>query len=220
MDVIDEYVTDLGSRLRGPGRADLLAEARDGLEDAAEAYARAGLSPAEARSRAVADFGPVAEIARGYQSLLALAHGARTLRTLLLLPPLAHLMWELNRSLWFGLYFGSDTPVPGWYVLLATANDSTAWVVAGVALCALLVGRRMVVRGVGSGRLARLAGWCAAGGVAAVVAGYLAILVGTAVLSPGVLLFSPPVVVGSLVSLAMCVRLGTMARRCLVLSAA
>ncbi|NUT93909.1 MAG: hypothetical protein HOY78_18005 [Saccharothrix sp.] len=218
MDVIDDYVTALGARLRGPGRADLLTEARDGLEDAAEAYVSAGLDDGEARRRAVADFGPLPEIARDYQSLVALAHGARTLRTLLLLPPLAHLMWELNRALWFGLYFGEDTPVPGWYVLLATVNDSTAWVVAGLALAALLAGRRLAVRGVGSVRLARWAGWCATGGVTAVVAGYAAILVGTAVLSPGVLLFSPPVVVGSLVSLAMCGWLGLSARRCLALA--
>ncbi|GAA0214888.1 permease prefix domain 1-containing protein [Saccharothrix mutabilis subsp. mutabilis] len=221
MDVIDDYVTALGRRLRGPRRAvaDLLTEARDGLEDAAEALSAAGLPDREARARAVADFGPLPVVARDYQSLLALAHGARTLRTLLLLPPLAHLMWELNRALWFGLYFGEGTPVPGWYVLLAAVNDSTAWVVAGAALGALLVGRRLTLRGVGSSRLARWAGLCAAGGVVAVVAGYVAILVGTAVLSPGVLLFSPPVVAGSLVSLAMCVRLGAMARRCLALAA-
>ncbi|MEU7528862.1 permease prefix domain 1-containing protein [Saccharothrix sp. NPDC042600] len=221
MDVIDDYVTALGHRLRGPRRAvaDLLTEARDSLEDAAEALSAAGFPEREARARAVADFGPLPVIARDYQSLLALAHGARTLRTLLSLPPLAHLMWELNRAQWFGLYFGEDTPVPGWYVLLATVNDSTAWVVAGAALGALLVGRRLALRGVGSSRLARWAGLCAAGGVAAVVAGYVAILVGTAVLSPGVLLFSPPVVAGSLVSLAMCVRLGAMARRCLALAA-
>ncbi|WP_152360421.1 permease prefix domain 1-containing protein [Microlunatus speluncae] len=63
LDPIGATVAELGRRLPAPLRpAGLLAEIRDGLDDAAAAYRRAGLSPAEAADRAVADFGPIDEI--------------------------------------------------------------------------------------------------------------------------------------------------------------
>ncbi|MGN9783308.1 permease prefix domain 1-containing protein [Nonomuraea sp. ZG12] len=71
--VIDDYVDRLHRRLKGPPRIkrDLLAEARDGLLDATDAWQRRGLGRAEAERTAVREFGPFGEIARGYQRELS-----------------------------------------------------------------------------------------------------------------------------------------------------
>lgn len=52
---IDDYLRTLGAALHGPSRlkAELLAEARGGLEDAADAYTLSGLDPRAAQRRAV-----------------------------------------------------------------------------------------------------------------------------------------------------------------------
>ena len=78
--MIDRYVTELDRALRGPraAKADLLAEARDGLVDAADAYEESGLDRQSAERRAVADFGPVHVVASDYQAELGLAQGRRT----------------------------------------------------------------------------------------------------------------------------------------------
>jgi hypothetical protein len=219
--VIEDYVTALDRRLRGPSHVkdDLLAEARDSLDDAASAYRDAGLTPTDAQRRAVAEFGPVAVIARDYQGLLGLAHGVRTLRTLLLVLPLAHVMWELNRRFWIGAWNDFDAPPPDWYLWIARANDSTGWVVAGTALCALLAGRLLARRGVRAVTLARLAGAVAVTAVAATAAGNIAIMAATAHLDASRLLLSPPVAVATGVSFLITLRLAVLARRCLVFSA-
>jgi hypothetical protein len=71
-DPIDEHLARLAARLPLlPGRRrDLLVEARDGLEDAAEAYRGAGLGAREAAQRAVADFGTVDELTAHYANQL------------------------------------------------------------------------------------------------------------------------------------------------------
>ncbi|MEX3105992.1 MULTISPECIES: permease prefix domain 1-containing protein [unclassified Streptomyces] len=78
--MIEHYVAELDRALRGPRavKADMLAEARDGLADAAEAYEESGLDRASAEACAVADFGPVERIAPEFQTELALAQGRRT----------------------------------------------------------------------------------------------------------------------------------------------
>ncbi|GGP60707.1 permease prefix domain 1-containing protein [Saccharothrix coeruleofusca] len=219
--VIDEYVTSLRERLRGPEhvKEDLLAEARDSLDDAAAAYRSGGLAEEAAQRRAVADFGPAAVIAREYQGLLALAHGARTLRTLLLVP-VAHLGWELNRGFWVGAWPRFDVPPPDWYLAVARANDSAAWVVAAVAVASLLAGRWLVRRGVAAGTLARLAGAVSAVSVAAVLSGNLAIMTATALVDAARLALPPPVAAATLVPMAIALRLAVLARRCLLLTPA
>jgi hypothetical protein len=54
----DAYIAGLGRALSGPGRkkADLLAETKDGLEDATEAMEADGLTRWEAEQQAVADY--------------------------------------------------------------------------------------------------------------------------------------------------------------------
>ncbi|MFJ5225021.1 permease prefix domain 1-containing protein [Streptomyces sp. NPDC088400] len=104
--MIDRYVAELDEALYGPRtvKADLLAEARDGLIDAAEAYEESGLDRASAERRAVADFGPVGTIAPDYQTELALAQGRRTavlISAVLTIQPVA--WWMLLRLAGHGM---------------------------------------------------------------------------------------------------------------------
>lgn len=218
--VIDDYVSALDRRLRGPDhvKGDLLAEARDSLDDAAAAHRDRGLPDEAAQRRAVAEFGPVAAVARDYQGLLGLAHGARTLRTLMLVLPLAHLIWELNRAFWIGAWQDFDAPPPPWYLLVARFNDSASWAVAGMAVLALLVGRRLARTEVSTLTLARLAGAVAVVAVGVALSGNLAILAATAHLDAARLVLSPPVALATLFSLAVLLRLAVLARRCVVFS--
>src|SRR5690349_5501816 len=93
---IDDYVSGLGRSLRGPSRLrrDLVAEARDGLDDAAEAHVEQGVGRAEAERKAVAEFGPMTEIARAYQEELAAHQGRRMAATLFVTVPLMTLIWS------------------------------------------------------------------------------------------------------------------------------
>lgn len=83
--LIDTYLTELAGALRGPRRAkaDLLAEARDSLIDATEAYEAGGVDRGTAERQAVRDFGAVSEIAPGYQAELGLSQGKRTILLIL-----------------------------------------------------------------------------------------------------------------------------------------
>ncbi|MGM1060130.1 permease prefix domain 1-containing protein [Saccharothrix sp. Mg75] len=218
--LIDDYVTALDRRLRGPAalKDDLVAEARDSLADAADAHRSRGLPDHDAEHRAVTEFGPVATVARDYQSVLGLAHGARTLRTVVLVLPTAHVLWELNRRFWIGAWGAFPAPPPDWYLLVARANDSASWVVAGAALLALLTGRALARRGVAATTLARLAGAVAAVAVTTAAGGNVAIVLATAHLDASRLLTSPPVLAASLVSLLVLARLAVLARRSVVFS--
>lgn len=220
--VIDDYVTALDRRLRGPDpvKDDLLAEARDSLHDAAAAHRDRGLADDDAQRRAVAEFGPVAAIAREYQGLLGLAYGARTLRSVMLVIPLAYVMWELNRRFWIGAWNDFDAPPPDWYLAVARFNDTSAWLVAGIAVLALLVGRRLARTTVSTLTLARLAGVVAVVAVGVSLLGNVAILAATAYLDATRLLMSPPVAAATVVSFVIALRLAVLARRCVVFSSA
>jgi hypothetical protein len=218
--VIDDYVTDLDRRLRGPDpvKDDLLAEARDSLHDAAAAHREAGLDEEAAQRRAVAEFGPVTAIAREYQGLLGLAYGARTLRSVMLAVPLAYVMWELNRKFWIGTWADFGAPPPDWYLVVARANDRSTWFVAGVAVLALLVGRRLARTAVSTTTLARLAGVVAVVAVGVSLLGNVAILAATAYVDAARLVMSLPVAAATVVSFAIALRLAVLARRCVVFS--
>jgi hypothetical protein len=135
--VINRYADGLASALRGPRRlrADLVAEARDSLMDAAEAYLAAGVRPAEAARRAVAEFGDYREIVPGYQAELAAAQGRRTAlwmaTALPVLQVLAPLMWW--RTTWTHTH-----SAPGYWLL--TENFDYLSVGATAAAIVLLVG--------------------------------------------------------------------------------
>ncbi|GLZ35756.1 hypothetical protein Lesp02_79430 [Lentzea sp. NBRC 105346] len=219
--MIDDYVGELGGRLRGLKNAklDLLAETRDSLTDAVEAYLRKGVDEAEAHRRAVAEFGPVDEIAVEYQEELAVSYGARTLQTMAIVLPLMHMLWELNRWLFIGSWSDFRGPVPHWYILIAKANDMTGGVAAGVAIAALIAGRYLSRGRTRAITMARLAGGIAMLSVVVVILGNIAIAAATvqigAQIDLGRLALSPPMFVvtaGSWVALGM---LGVLARRCL-----
>ncbi len=74
---IDDVLARLGHRLPRllGSRRDLLAEVRGGLEDAAEAHRRHGLSPLAAEARAVDELGAVEEVAAAYAELGAARAG-------------------------------------------------------------------------------------------------------------------------------------------------
>jgi hypothetical protein len=78
--LIEAYAAELDSALRGPRgvKADIVAEALDGLLEATEAYRESGLDEDGAQRRAIADFGAVPQIAPGFQVELGLSQGRRT----------------------------------------------------------------------------------------------------------------------------------------------
>ncbi len=157
-DDIDDFVAGLNERLRGPRRVrtDLVAEARDGLVDAAEAYEAAGLCPAEASRRALADFGAYREVVPDYQAELAVAQGRRTMLLIAVALPLlvvtAPLMWW--HSPWAG-----HVQLPVNYSRLTIGFDVLS--VMGAALATLvLVGYGWGSRYIRDGaRLTEAVGW-------------------------------------------------------------
>jgi hypothetical protein len=141
---IDDYLLALDSRLRGPARvkADLVAEARGGLEDAAEAYVRDGLDPRAAQERAVADFGAPDELAPAYQAELTAGQGRRLALVLALLP--AGMLTA--DSLWWRPPGEPEAP-PTLFLFMVQALDWISYAVGALALLALFLlgagGRRM-----------------------------------------------------------------------------
>ncbi|WP_169982366.1 permease prefix domain 1-containing protein [Microbispora sp. H10836] len=145
---VDEYVASMRHALRGPrgAKRDLLAEARDSLLDAAEAYESEGLPRAEAERLAVADFGTVPEIAPGFQGELAVSQGRRTAALLFLSVPLTAFLWSV---IWrvFPETMRVEQVKPDWFGLLARTVDLLqlgVGVVGGLALLALGRGIRRV----------------------------------------------------------------------------
>ncbi|NUO98624.1 MAG: hypothetical protein HOV96_23265 [Nonomuraea sp.] len=147
---IDDYVADLDRALAGPpgAKRDLVVEARDSLSDTADAFEADGLERAEAERLAVAEFGPVAEIAPGYQSELTAVAGRRLGLLLFISVPLTALMWSLvwriypaDPSAWAG--------VPAWYRVISRLLDVTQLVTGvygGLTLLALGRGARWIRR--------------------------------------------------------------------------
>jgi hypothetical protein len=111
-DVVEEYLSGLSARLIGPGRAkrELLAEARDGLVDATEAYLDAGLPRAEAGRLAVRDFGGYRQVVPSYQTELAVSQGRRTALLVAVTMPAvlvaSRLMWTGPRDALLSHAFG------------------------------------------------------------------------------------------------------------------
>lgn len=108
--MIDAYLTELGTALRGPRRAksDLLAEARDHLVDTTEKYERDGLERPAAERAATADFGALAEIVPAYQAELGLAQGHRTALGVLFMSAAQPFVWGYA----FRWVSGSSTAQP------------------------------------------------------------------------------------------------------------
>ena len=96
MSVADSYVAALDAALVGPGRVrrGLVQEARDHLEDATDAYVRAGYAEVESQRRAVEDFGRLEEVVPAFQSTLAVASSRRTAALLLGVLSIQPFLWD------------------------------------------------------------------------------------------------------------------------------
>jgi hypothetical protein len=148
--VIDDYVTGLSRTLRGPRgpKLDMVTEARDSLLDTAEALEGDGLDRAEAERIAVEEFGPISEIAPGYQEGLSISAGRRLACLLFLSVPLTSLMWSL---IWYVIPTDPTAYAtwPGWFVPVARGLDIlqlSGGALSGVALVALGRGLRRIRR--------------------------------------------------------------------------
>ncbi|WP_432943400.1 permease prefix domain 1-containing protein [Kribbella sp. CA-253562] len=99
---VDAYMADLNRALSGPRRrrADLMAEARDSLEDATEAYEADGLDRVEAERRAVDDFGDLAVVVPGYRAELGIAQSRRTAVLLFLVMIAQPIVWQEGAWAW------------------------------------------------------------------------------------------------------------------------
>jgi hypothetical protein len=152
--VIDSYLGALGARLRGPARlkADLLAEARDGLRDAARVHLDAGLDPAAAQLRAVRDFGDLGVVAPAFQAELSAADGRRTALLILLVLGPQPLLWNVADAV-----SGTGAPAPAYPVVDALLGwfGGAALVLALGAAAAAGVGARWLRD---PGQVARLTG--------------------------------------------------------------
>lgn len=135
-DPVEAHVAELERSLRGSSkvRRSMVREARDGLDDAVDAYRRSGLTPEHAARQAVRDFGPVSAVAPLYQDELAAGQGRHT--TLLLAVGLPALMlgWDL---LWAS-GVADRPPAPEAMVAtvqeLARVQDLVSGVAAAMAL--------------------------------------------------------------------------------------
>lgn len=95
-DRIDDRIAELACLVGGRGRvrAELLAEARDGLVDAAEGYRRAGMSAEAAERQAVREFGAAVDLAASYRAELGLVRGRRTAMMVLVVLGVQPVAWH------------------------------------------------------------------------------------------------------------------------------
>lgn len=173
MDLITGYTAELGRLLRGPSRlkADLVAEARDGLVDAAEAYEHEGADRHAAAHRAVADFGPLREVASGYQAVLASAQARRTAVLVFVITAAQTLSatYEWQTLSDNGVTFQPDL---GYSVLARTVD----WVGVGNKVAALLV---LLAAGIGVRYLGNRPAICRFTGVLTLAVGAFMFVAGT-----------------------------------------
>jgi hypothetical protein len=139
-DPVAEHVAELHRVLRGPQKArlDLVREVREGLEDAVDAYRRAGFDARDAAHRAVRDFGEVRDVVGLYQEELTAGQGRRTARLLAIGVPALVLGWDL---LWASP-LAAAPPGPPAIMVLARVQDVASVLVAGTAAIVLLAARR------------------------------------------------------------------------------
>ncbi|HTJ36507.1 MAG TPA: permease prefix domain 1-containing protein [Dactylosporangium sp.] len=153
---VDVYVGGLAAALRGPRatRLEMITEARHSLEDAAAAYEDAGLEPAEAQARAVAEFGTLREVVPGYQAELAAQQGRRTALWIALALPLVNVLAPL---MWWDSPWGTDHASHLYWVLVDHFKYTSflAAAVAALVVAGFSWGSRYLRDGV---RYARLVG--------------------------------------------------------------
>ncbi|MGW6197564.1 permease prefix domain 1-containing protein [Kribbella sp. NPDC055110] len=136
---IDEYLAALRKELWGPRRrkADLLAEARDHLTDATEAFEADGLDRYDAEKHAVAEFGTLEEVAPGYRADLAVSQSRRTAVLLFAALMIQPIVWREGVWSWNS---GPDDPNPLNDVLQALVRNVGTVAIAGAVLAVLAAG--------------------------------------------------------------------------------
>ncbi|MEV6909964.1 permease prefix domain 1-containing protein [Amycolatopsis sp. NPDC051071] len=214
MTVIEAYLGDLCTRLDGPASAkrDLLREARDGLNDAADAYREGGWSEREAQERAVADFGPVNVIARDYQAELGMHSGTRTLWKLVIGVPMMQLAWDYARQWTFGDWSRLATPTPGWYLYVAQITHGSVYLVPVLGVFALVC-MRWLSRRMGGVRLVRTAGVLIGEAVGLNLLSVALMVFATGILDASRLFLSVPCGILMVLWVVLSVRLALLARR-------
>jgi Epoxide hydrolase N terminus/HAAS len=92
--VIDAYLGEVAAALTGPprARADIVAELRSGLLDAADAHRSAGLAAAPAAEAAIGEFGDPRQVAAAFRPELTLTQARRLALTLVATGPLIGLL--------------------------------------------------------------------------------------------------------------------------------
>jgi hypothetical protein len=137
LDPVRAHVTELDRMLHGPGamKRGMIAEVRDGLEDAVAGYREGGLDPHRAATAAVRDFGSVHEVAPLLQEELTARQGRRTAQLLVVAFPAMLLAWHL---LWT-TGNGWSAPPPIAVFALSRAVDILTGLITAAALVLLLV---------------------------------------------------------------------------------
>jgi hypothetical protein len=140
VDPIEAHVAALARAVRGPStvRRSVLREARDGLDDAADAYRRAGIDDARAARLAVRDFGSIAEVAPLYQRELVAGAGRRTALLLATGIPAVRLSW----SLLLAGQPAAGPPAPRIMDVFTTVQDVAVALAATSALVLVVLGAR------------------------------------------------------------------------------
>jgi hypothetical protein len=136
---IDDYLAALRKELWGPRRrkADLLAEARDHLTDAAEALEADGMDRYDAEKHAVADFGTLDEVAPGYRADLAVSQSRRTAVLLFAALIIQPIVWREGAWSWNR---GPDVPNPLNDLLQVLVRDVGMVAIAGAVLAVVAAG--------------------------------------------------------------------------------
>jgi hypothetical protein len=137
VDPVRAHVAELDRMLHGPGamKRSMIAEVRDGLEDAVAGYQEGGLDPQGAATAAVRDFGSVRQVAPLLQEELTARQGRRTAQLLVVVFPAMHIAWDL---LWTTGNGWSAAP-PAAVSILARAIDILSVLIMAAALVLLLV---------------------------------------------------------------------------------
>jgi hypothetical protein len=96
-DVFASYLSNLAAQLCGPRRRReaILAELRDGLDQASEDCIAAGLPPDQAAAAAITQFGTPEAVADAFGGELATAYARRTIALFVATGPLVGIWWLL-----------------------------------------------------------------------------------------------------------------------------
>lgn len=173
MSAVDVYLADLRAAVPGPSwaRRDLLREAGDHLEDATDAYTRAGYTTAEAEALALRDFGDVDVIAPGFRDTVAIGGARRTAALLVLVMIPQAFLWDGGINL--GGAAHSTAPDTGLFhaldVVIGYVGTAGA-LGAIIALVATAIGQRWLRIGRGTARMT--AAWSLATALAVPLIGF------------------------------------------------